>query len=123
VAKATGLGGAFVRVSDPKALYAWYETNLGVNAKGGFIMFPQAELREYSLVTFFKKDSDYFPVAQPVMLNLQVDDLAGVLEKLRAAGADVDPKVEDTEYGKFGWFKDPEGNRVELFQPPAEEKS
>ena len=51
------------------------------------------------------------------MLNLQVDDLDGVLEKLRAAGAAVDPKVEDTEYGKFGWFIDPEGNRVELWQP------
>jgi predicted enzyme related to lactoylglutathione lyase len=71
-------------------------------------------------VSFFKKDSDHFPVTQPTMLNLQVDDLAGVLEKLRAAGADVDPKVEDSEYGKFGWFKDPEGNRVELFQPPAD---
>jgi uncharacterized glyoxalase superfamily protein PhnB len=55
-----------------------------------------------------------------VMLNLQVDDLDGVLAKLRAAGVNVDPKVEDSEYGKFGWFTDPEGNRVELFQPPAE---
>jgi predicted enzyme related to lactoylglutathione lyase len=54
------------------------------------------------------------------MLNLQVDDLDGVLEKLRAAGAAVDPKVDDSEYGKFGWFTDPEGNRVELWQPPAE---
>jgi uncharacterized glyoxalase superfamily protein PhnB len=59
-------------------------------------------------------------VTQPVMLNLQVDDLDGVLAKLRAAGVNVDPKVEDSEYGKFGWFTDPEGNRVELFQPPAE---
>ncbi len=51
------------------------------------------------------------------MLNFQVDDLDGVLGQLRAAGASVDPKVEDTEYGRFGWFVDPEGNRVELWQP------
>ena len=121
MAKAVGLGGAFLRANDPKALYAWYAANLGVNAEGGFIMFQKEDARaSYSLVTFFKKTSDYFPFTQPAMLNLQVDDLDGVLEKLRAAGAVVDPKVDDSEYGKFGWFTDPEGNRVELWQPPAE---
>src|ERR1700755_2295498 len=123
MAKVTGLGGAFLRVNDPKALYAWYEKHLGVSAQGGFIMFQKDYLREYSLVSFFSKTSDHFPVTQPAMLNLQVDDLAGLLEKLRAAGVAVDPKVDDSEYGKFGWITDPEGNRVELFQPPAEEKS
>ena len=53
------------------------------------------------------------------MLNFQVDDLDGVLERLSAAGVLVDPKREDHEYGRFGWFTDPEGNRVELWQPPA----
>ena len=120
MAKVTGLGGAFLRANDPKALYAWYAAHLGVNAEGGFIMFQHEEARAYSLVTFFKKSSDYFPPTQPAMLNLQVDDLDGVLEKLRAAGAVVDPKVDDSEYGKFGWFTDPEGNRVELWQPPLE---
>ena len=52
------------------------------------------------------------------MLNLRVDDLDAVLEKLRAAGADIDPKREDHDYGRFAWFNDPEGNRVELWQPP-----
>jgi predicted enzyme related to lactoylglutathione lyase len=51
------------------------------------------------------------------MLNFQVDDLDGVLAKLKAAGAVVDPKTEDYDYGRFGWFVDPEGNRVELWQP------
>jgi predicted enzyme related to lactoylglutathione lyase len=120
MAKVTGLGGAFLRANDPKALYAWYQEHLGVSSEGGFIMFPHEEQRAYSLVTFFKKTSDYFPLAQPAMLNLQVDDLNGVLEKLRAAGASVDPKVDDSEYGKFGWFADPEGNRVELWEPPVE---
>jgi predicted enzyme related to lactoylglutathione lyase len=54
------------------------------------------------------------------MLNFQVDDLDGLLEKLRSAGANVDAKVDDTEFGKFGWVTDPEGNRVELWQPPKE---
>jgi predicted enzyme related to lactoylglutathione lyase len=120
MAKVTGLGGAFLRANDPKALYAWYEANLGVSAQGGFIMFPHEEGRAYSLVSFFKKTSDYFPVTQPAMLNFQVDDLDGLLEKLRSAGANVDAKVDDTEFGKFGWVTDPEGNRVELWQPPKE---
>ena len=120
MAKVTGLGGAFLRANDPKALYAWYGTHLGVDAAGGFITFPRGEQSADSIVTFFKKTSDYFPLAQGAMLNLQVDDLDGVLEKLRTAGADVDPKVDDSEFGKFGWFADPEGNRVELWQPPKE---
>jgi predicted enzyme related to lactoylglutathione lyase len=69
-------------------------------------------------VAFFPKSSSYFPVTQPAMLNFQVDDLDGVLEKLRAAGVVVDAKREDYDYGRFGWFTDPEGNRVELWQPP-----
>jgi predicted enzyme related to lactoylglutathione lyase len=56
------------------------------------------------------------------MLNFQVDDLNSLLEALSAAGVLVDPKREDSEYGKFGWFTDPEGNRVELWEPPAEAK-
>jgi predicted enzyme related to lactoylglutathione lyase len=69
------------------------------------------------VVSFFPKSSDYFPVSQPAMLNFQVDDLDGVLGKLAAAGLSVDPKREDCEYGRFAWFTDPEGNRVELWQP------
>src|SRR6202041_1897888 len=97
MAKVTGLGGAFVRVNDPKALYAWYETHLGVSAQGGFIMFQKEDLRGYSLVSFFKKTADQFPITQPVMLNLQVDDLDGLLKNLRAAGVGVVPKGEDRE--------------------------
>jgi predicted enzyme related to lactoylglutathione lyase len=53
------------------------------------------------------------------MFNYIVDDLDGLLESLRAAGAEVDPKQEDTDYGRFAWVTDPEGNRVELWEPPA----
>jgi predicted enzyme related to lactoylglutathione lyase len=117
MAKITGLGGAFVRVDDPKALYAWYEEHLGVGSAKGCFSFPAEEQKASIAVAFFKRDSDYFPSAQPAMLNFQVDDLDAVLDKLATAGVVVDPKREDYGFGRFGWFTDPQGNRVELWQP------
>ena len=119
MAKATGLGGAFVRADDPKALYAWYEQHLGLSSSGGCFSFEKVAQRASIAVAFFPRSSDYFPVSQPAMLNFQVDDLDGLLEQLLAAGVLVDPRREDYEYGRFGWFTDPEGNRVELWQPSA----
>ena len=86
--------------------------------EGGFL-FTSDTRRSDIAVAFFPRSSAYFPATQPAMLNFQVDDLDGVLERLSAAGVLVDPKREDHEYGRFGWFTDPEGNRVELWQPPA----
>jgi predicted enzyme related to lactoylglutathione lyase len=69
---------------------------------------------------FVPMDTKYFgPTEQQAMLNLRVDDLDAVLEKLRAAAVDIDPKREDYDYGPFAWFNGPEGNRVELWQPPG----
>ncbi|MBA2680459.1 MAG: VOC family protein [Ktedonobacteraceae bacterium] len=113
----TGLGGAFLRASDPQALYAWYAEHLGVTASEGGFTFPQKTQRAVIAVAFFPKDADYFPISQPAMLNFQVDDLDAMLDKLIAAGVSVDPKREEYDYGRFGWFTDPEGNRVELWQP------
>ncbi len=53
------------------------------------------------------------------MINYRVEDLHALLAQLRGEGCEVDPKVEESEYGKFGWVMDPEGNRIELWQPPA----
>ena len=117
MAKVTGLGGAFLRAEDPKALYAWYDQHLGIPSPNGSFVFSRETQRADIAVAFFPKASEYFPVSQPAMLNFQVDDLDGVLQRLESAGAKVDPKREDHEYGKFGWFSDPEGNRVELWQP------
>ena len=64
-------------------------------------------------------DSDHGPTGQEVMVNYRVDDLDAMLERLRAAGAEVDERVEEYEYGRFGWAVDPEGNRFKLWQPPA----
>lgn len=114
MAQATGLGGVFLRARDPEALYTWYEKHLGLPKTEGGFLFPAERQRGVIVVAFFPQSADYFPVHQPAMLNLQVDDLDGVLDSLVAAGVTVDPKRETFDYGRFGWFTDPEGNRVEL---------
>ena len=117
MAQVTGLGGAFLRADDPKALRAWYEKHLGIAAAHGCFSFEPETQRASVTVSFFSRTSGYFPVSQPAMLNFQVDDLDALLDNLAAAGVAVDPKREAHEYGRFGWFTDPEGNRVELWQP------
>ena len=119
MAKITGFGGAFLRADDPKALVAWYEKHLGVSAPYGMFMFPAETQQSKIVVTFFPRASDHFPVSQPAMLNFQVDDLDALLDKMTADGITVDPKRDNSDYGYFGWFTDPEGNRVELWQPPS----
>jgi predicted enzyme related to lactoylglutathione lyase len=115
--RATGIGGVFLRARDPKALYAWYEKHLGLPLTYGTFAIPAEQERASIAFAFFSEKSEYFPVTQPAMINLQVDDLDGLLEQLTGAGVEVDPKRESADYGKFGWFTDPEGNRVELWQP------
>lgn len=117
MARVTGLGGAFRRSKDPEALYTWYETHLGLQRREGCFAFDVAQQSAQTVAAFFPAESDYFPVAQPTMLNFQVDDLDGLLDALFAAGVEVDAKRERSDYGDFGWFTDPDGSRVELWQP------
>jgi predicted enzyme related to lactoylglutathione lyase len=119
MAKVTGFGGAFLRADDPKKLIAWYEEHLGISQKYGTFTFPAESQKSKIAVTFFARSADYFPASQPAMLNFQVDNLDELLDKLAGAGVAVDPKRDQHEYGRFGWFTDPEGNRVELWEPPA----
>ncbi|MFZ0590674.1 MAG: VOC family protein [Bryobacteraceae bacterium] len=123
MAKITGLGGAFIRVDNANDLYAWYERHLGLASPNGCFVFPKDEQRAYVVVSFFPPSSDYFPPSQPAMLNFQVDDLDAVLDRLASAGVAVDPKREECEYGRFGWFTDPAGNRVELWQPTSQNRA
>jgi predicted enzyme related to lactoylglutathione lyase len=108
----TGLGGVFFRARDPDALKAWYEETLGV---------PNEELMRSDGLVFgiFRADTDYFGRSgQGFMVNFRVASLDGVLERLRAAGAEVDEETQDQEgIGRFGWAADPEGNRFELWEP------
>jgi predicted enzyme related to lactoylglutathione lyase len=119
MAQVIGLGGTFLRSRDPEALYAWYEKHLGLTRQEGCFIFPAAGQRAYSVLAFFSREDSYWSPAQPVMVNLQVDDLDAVLDRLLAGGIDVDPKRESYSYGRFGWFVDPDGNRVELWQPAS----
>jgi predicted enzyme related to lactoylglutathione lyase len=117
MAQATGIGGVFIRARDPKALYAWYEKHLGLPLQHGSFAIPAEHERAMIVFAFFGEKDAYFPVSQPAMVNLQVDDLDKLVDQLIADGVQVNPKRETVDYGKFAWITDPEGNRVELWQP------
>ncbi|MBA3716923.1 MAG: VOC family protein [Actinobacteria bacterium] len=107
-----GIGGVFFRARDPEVLQAWYTENLGVPQ-----MF-EAERGDLTVWSAFNADTGYFGrLDQQSMLNYRVSDLDAMLVQLRAAGAVVDDKVEQHDYGRFGWATDPEGNRFELWEP------
>jgi predicted enzyme related to lactoylglutathione lyase len=119
--RVTGIGGVFFKARDPQALGEWYRTHLGMDvAEWGGVIFRWSEGGTGSTIwNLFKDDTSYFaPSESSFMVNYRVDDLDALLTLLREEGCDVDEKVEESEYGKFGWVMDPEGNRVELWQPP-----
>lgn len=114
-----GIGGIFFKAKDPAALSAWYRDRLGVPVEdwGGASFVADGG---HAIWNPFKADTTYFaPSTASFMLNFRVDDLAAMLAQLREAGAEVMPGVEESEFGKFGWVMDPEGNKIELWQPPA----
>jgi predicted enzyme related to lactoylglutathione lyase len=119
VAKAIGFGGVFLKARDPQALSAWYAEHLGVPAQdGGTLAFDGPESTGMTVFAHFPQDTRYFGGGeQAVMVNFRVDDLDGLLAALEAAGVRIDPKRDDAPYGRFAWIWDPEGNRVELWQP------
>lgn len=124
--RVTGIGGVFFKASDPVAQRAWYRKHLGIDVQDwGGAVFPWADadgtltpgMTVWSIGT---ADGDHFaPSAAPFMVNYRVADLHALLQALRSEGCNVLAKTEDSEYGKFGWVMDPEGNKVELWQPPA----
>jgi predicted enzyme related to lactoylglutathione lyase len=123
MAKAVGVGGIFLKAQDPAALSAWYATHLGIPTQGGgTLAFDGPEAAGMTVFAHFPKDSGYFgDSGQLSMVNFRVDDLDQLLVQLAAAEVRIDPKREDHEYGRFAWIWDPEGNRVELWQPPKVE--
>jgi predicted enzyme related to lactoylglutathione lyase len=117
-----GLGGLFFKAKDPHALAAWYRDTLGVPVEDGqtYGAFASAGAGEPAVWATFPAATTYFaPSEAPFMVNYRVRDLDAMLAQLRAAGATVDDLVEEDENGRFGWAMDPEGNRFELWQPPA----
>ena len=111
-----GIGGHFLRAADPVALNTWYRECLGLDADehGQWTQDPGP-----TVFATFESDTDYFgPRTQQVMLNFRVRDLDAMLAQLRDHGADVADGVEEMDgVGRFGWVTDPEGNRIELWQP------
>jgi predicted enzyme related to lactoylglutathione lyase len=119
MAKAVGVGGVFLKARDPKSLSAWYAAHFGINpGEGAYVVFDGAESAGMTLLSHFPQDTAYFgDSGQNFMLNLRVDDLDEILVNLAAAGVRIDPHREEYGYGRFAWIWDPEGNRVELWQP------
>lgn len=124
-----GLGGLFFTAEDPKALAAWYQQHLGfdVQAFGAtqFAMFSvdKQPAGSYGVWSAFDSKTEYFqPSTKGFMLNLMVDDLSQALKQVEAGGATLVGEPESHEYGHFGWFMDPEGNKIELWQPPVVEQ-
>jgi predicted enzyme related to lactoylglutathione lyase len=125
MAKVTGVGGVFIRARDKKALGEWYKNVLGFECTDwGGVIFParrddDPEGKGKVVWSLFNADTAYFGAAKPAfMINYTVDDLDAFVAELRTRGADVDEKIEASEFGRFGWVTDPEGNRVELWEPP-----
>ncbi|WP_170440812.1 VOC family protein [Ruegeria arenilitoris] len=114
--KVNGIGGVFFRARDPKALSQWYETHLGVNH---YDPVPWKQREGYTVFAPFAEDTDYFGDAvQQWMINFRVDDLAAMVDQLRAAGIEVETRDEwNSEIGKFARLHDPEDNPIELWQP------
>jgi predicted enzyme related to lactoylglutathione lyase len=115
----------FLKAKDPETLRAWYRQHLGmdIQAWGGMEFkwsHPDTKGHDGSTTwSIFEESSDYFaPSPARFMVNYIVKDLHAVLGALRTEGCDVDEKVEESEFGKFGWVMDPEGNRLELWEPP-----
>lgn len=122
-----GIGGVFIRARDRATLARWYGEHLGLDIDAAWwgTVIPWAEQHDAARATTvwsaFAQDTTYFGHPdQQVMLNFRVRDLDAMLAQLRAAGCEVDDRTERSEYGAFGWVTDPEGNRVELWQPPAD---
>ena len=116
--RVTGIGGVFFRARDPRALGAWYAEHLGISIEAHGSALFTAEAGDVTVWSPFAADTDYFGRPdQQWMVNFRVRDLDAMLSQLRQAGADVDERVEDYEYGRFAWATDPEGNRFELWQP------
>ncbi|MBV8572890.1 MAG: VOC family protein [Acidobacteriaceae bacterium] len=127
MARIVGIGGVFFKSENPAALYSWYEQHLGIRGKpgeGGLFSWRRSDdpsKEEQTVWSIFPANTAYFGQSKSgCMLNYIVDDLDGLLQQLRAEGVAVDERTEECSFGKFGWITDPDGNRLELWEPKPE---
>ncbi|HMG91056.1 MAG TPA: VOC family protein [Chryseolinea sp.] len=126
--RVTGLGGVFFKSEEPKKLREWYGKHLGLDMEDWGSTFlwidpnnPEAKAQARTAWSPFEKDTTYFnPSTKSYMFNYRVENLVELLKVLRDEGVTVIDKVEDLPYGKFGWIMDPEGNKIELWEPKDE---
>jgi predicted enzyme related to lactoylglutathione lyase len=123
--RVTGIGGVFFKSPDPKRLSAWYQTHLGVPVEvwgGAAFNWAGPDNPAGTGTTVWspvKEDAENFaPGASRFMINYRVDDLHALMAALREEGCEIVGKIDESEYGKFGWVMDPDGNKVELWQAP-----
>ena len=125
--KVTGIGGIFIKAKNPTKLAAWYKENLGIDFNDNtyttfkWINQNNPQIPGNTVFSFFREDSDYFsPSKNTCMLNFRVNNLHALLRELSYKGVEVIDKTEYYSYGSFGWIVDPEGNKVELWEPKDE---
>lgn len=130
-ARATGIGGVFLRSRAPVRLAAWYRKHLGltISPRGQVATWDWRSARNPRRIgstlwaALSETDRDWGPARPGVQVNYRVDDLDRLLAQLRRAKVRVDGRVEESSYGRFGWAYDPEGNRFELWEPPSRYRS
>ena len=123
--RVTGIGGIFFKGQNAEELRSWYRKHLGIEAEGdsGYAFewreSDQPEKIGQTVWSIFAGHTKYFePSKSTFMINYRVADLDAVLAQLRSEGVEVDDRVDESEFGKFAWIMDPEGNRIELWEPP-----
>ena len=125
--RVTGIGGIFFQAKDPVALRSWYQKHLGIDVQdwgGAAFRWADAAGNPMNGTTIWSvsdASSNFDPGTASFMVNYRVADLHSLIRELRAEGCNVLDKTDDSEYGKFGWVLDPEGNKVELWEPPADQ--
>jgi len=119
--KILGLGGVFFKIDDIDAYRKWWKTHMGVDVKEWGSFEWSSDGAGFTMMSPFKADTDYFkPSNAGFMINLRVDDTAALIDRARAGGAEIVGDIDDTDYGVFGWFIDPAGLKIELWQEKTE---
>lgn len=124
MARVTGIGGVFFKsTGDRAALAAWYQKHLGMPLEdfgGAILRWPEDKAEDNGVTVWHvaSKDSKWFsPSGSSFMINYRVDDLVALLEQLRASGVEIVQGPDSAENGKFAWIMDPDGNKIELWEP------
>ena len=126
--RVTGVGGIFFKAKDAPAMQAWYKLHLGIDVQpwgGAAFNWADSDGKPIGGTTAWlinsEESSQFAPGKSSFMVNYRVEDLLALVAALKAEGCNVLDKIDDSEYGKFAWVIDPEGNKVELWQPPADQ--